>query len=241
MDAQLFIENFRAHLKENISNTRLALAVFGSEEEGDFLLYLYDQTELSDLMSDEEQEDARTEFKLIDPYYHLEISVGMIGAQKPYEKAKGECYGSWEIYRSAVHSKWKGKGIGKMLYEMAMALAGGPIMSDRFSVSDSAQNIWKSLEKTSRKTGDFDNVENPQTPPQEDDCIVGRNGTTNWGLEIDPSKRAAIERKIQLMSKKHKNFVKQEIQPWIGWNERAIDMKFRTAALDLFRKEYYEG
>lgn len=77
------------------------------------------------------------------------------------------CNGAWEVTTSA------GPGIGKIVYGVGYALApNGRIMPDRLSVSDAARDAWETQFHKGRPKWKLDDVDNPATPPPEDDCAV---------------------------------------------------------------------
>jgi hypothetical protein len=117
----------------------------------------------------------------------LDYIVGFI-AYKAADKYTGPCWGAAQIVNSAAN-----QGYGPLMYDMAMYRA-GVIMSDRYSVSAQARNVW---DKYDRARGDvhkfpLDDIRNPKTPPPDDDCIL-RHGSISpmnnaYGSDgIDPA------------------------------------------------------
>lgn len=64
------------------------------------------------------------------------------------------------------------KGYGPAIYDLAMSMF-GPLYSDRQSVSPSAQNIWDFyMKRGDVKRLPFDDIQDPKTPPREDDSEI---------------------------------------------------------------------
>jgi hypothetical protein len=166
------------------------LALSSSDNKGTLLenmnaqkitILLYDAAGLEKILSSEEfLKKHQGHYGYISALVQTGVFLGMLSFTKNrYEK--GICFNAAEVSRSAVFGKWQGKGYGKLLYLLALAkLNGAPMMADRFSVSSEAERVWKSLEsdssietvppKTPPFTGEFDDIENPQTFPEIDDC-----------------------------------------------------------------------
>jgi len=76
-------------------------------------------------------------------------------------------HGAWTV----VFAKAK-RGYGPMMYDYAMKRLGA-IMSDRNDVSMDARNVWKKyFERRDVVHMPIDDIENPKTPPPEDDGEV---------------------------------------------------------------------
>lgn len=125
----------------------------------------------------------------------------------------GNCHGAWEVQYSGVGERHQNKGYGKMLYMLAMAaLYPTPVMADRLSVSKGAIRLWQSIAKTAElanKTekpyiGRFDDVDNPQTEPADDDCLLQVNSRRSLG-EDTPLNQAYRSNKL---SNLHSELVK---------------------------------
>jgi hypothetical protein len=69
----------------------------------------------------------------------------------------------------------EGSKMGPVVYELAMWLTAG-LAPDRFSVSASAADVWKRFElrTTDVVREPFDDIDDPKTPPVDDDCIIQR-------------------------------------------------------------------
>ena len=65
--------------------------------------------------------------------------------------------------------------MGPVVYELAMWLTGG-LASDRFTVSADAASVWRRFELRTKDVINepFDDIDDPKTPPVDDDCIIQR-------------------------------------------------------------------
>jgi hypothetical protein len=94
------------------------------------------------------------------------------GVRYSHSSAGGPCNRSGIVMQSA---SWEGSRMGPAAYEAAMWYAGG-LASDREETSRSAGRVWKRY-KNRAEDGElesipFDNIEDPKTPPIEDDCVM---------------------------------------------------------------------
>ena len=90
----------------------------------------------------------------------------------------GECHGAYEVTSSLAEVR----GLGPLLYDIAMELAGKRgIMSDRRSVSHDARRVWKFYDSRSdTKKKQLDNPQGWLTPEDDsDDCRQDSAGK-NW-------------------------------------------------------------
>lgn len=93
--------------------------------------------------------------------------AGIIVGRIVIGPSTGPCWGAREVRVSV------GPGKGDTLYPIAAALSPtGRIMPDRGSVSPGAQSRWAKFPPESG--ADLDDINDPQTPPPEDDCEVHR-------------------------------------------------------------------
>jgi len=69
----------------------------------------------------------------------------------------------------------EGSKMGPVVYELAMWLTAG-LAPDRFTVSASASDVWKRFElrTTDVVNEPFDDIDDPKTPPVDDDCIINK-------------------------------------------------------------------
>ena len=93
--------------------------------------------------------------------------AGIIVGRIVIGPSTGPCWGAREVRVSV------GPGKGDTLYPIAAALSPtGRIMPDRGSVSPGAQSRWAKFPPESGL--DLDDINDPKTPPSEDDCEVHR-------------------------------------------------------------------
>lgn len=83
------------------------------------------------------------------------------------------CRGAFEV----VNSLAVRRGLGPLLYDIAMEAAtqiGGGLMSDRMTVSDDAQRVWRKYQEDRPDVAylKLDSIENERTPPETDNCDV---------------------------------------------------------------------
>ena len=83
------------------------------------------------------------------------------------------CHGAFEVVNSSAFRK----GLGPLLYDIAMEVAseiGGGLMSDRMTVSDAAQRVWRKYQEDRPDVAylKLDSEENERTDPLEDNCNV---------------------------------------------------------------------
>ncbi len=66
------------------------------------------------------------------------------------------------------------KGLGPLLYYIAMSFYPGGLTADRYNVSKDAQNIWNFYYKNRGDVNKkpFDDMDNPKTPDPNDDCVL---------------------------------------------------------------------
>ena len=101
----------------------------------------------------------------------------------------GDGYGTVEAHRTrskmspcrdayeVTFSRSLYKGLGPLLYDIVMEVAseiGGGLMSDRMSVSDDAQRVWRTYQdgRTDVERAQLDSEENELTPTYTDNCDV---------------------------------------------------------------------
>jgi ribosomal protein S18 acetylase RimI-like enzyme len=144
--------------------------------------------------------------------------VGFIALDRP--RPGGKCMGSYEVMLSAVHPKYQGQKIGKLLYMLTMMeIYPSPLMSDRNDVSEKARWIWLSMDKNSEieKTpsdeggymGEFDDIKDPETSPEDDDCKLQDDSYLNRGYIY---KGSGQNLKIKsLLTLNHKKYIKSVI------------------------------
>jgi hypothetical protein len=144
-----------------------------------------------------------TGLKMADP----SIVVGYMALVPP---AKGFCYGAEMVQLVAAD-----RGYGPLLYDIAMRMIPShTLVSDRKSVTFAAQRVW---DKYFKERGDvealpLDDVNDPKTPPPEDDCVLhhGSRPVLNHayrGPGKDPSPLLRAHRTFsRTVAKKAKSF-----------------------------------
>lgn len=99
--------------------------------------------------------------------------IGRVEAEKP-SSGGGDCDGAWEVYWSDVSEYYS--GLGPLLYDIVMELTGQDgLMSDRGSVSDDADRVWKfydTYRSPEVRSYQLDNLDNDLTPREEDNCSM---------------------------------------------------------------------
>jgi len=189
---KLLMENWRKYLEEAAVADEGGLGIFveehfpdiGHRSRGHFglgeglIMTLIDTDELQMLTTD----DLYAE-DILNIYKNAVKGYIEIGNQPEIKHGSNTpCYSevekqTWTVERAAARS-----GYGPLLYDMAL-LASKPhspgLIADRDEVSDSASGIYGQwLRRGSGATGikiearKLDNIEDPQTPPKEDDCQV---------------------------------------------------------------------
>jgi len=98
-------------------------------------------------------------------------NLGWVQAHR--SRGNPSCRGAFEV----VNSLAVRKGLGPLLYDIAMEAAteiGGGLMSDRMTVSDAAQRVWRKYQEDRPDVTylKLDSVENEKTDPYEDNCDV---------------------------------------------------------------------
>lgn len=129
---------------------------------------LYDINGFAHVLKQHKVENPRTRwgpvkmFPILSP--HLR---GYIEIHKADSRGHGRCYDAWEVGFSA------GPRIGELLYGLGFALTdNGKLTPDRKSVSPGAQRRWKIEGEKRLFTKNFDDVTDPKTKPEYDDCII---------------------------------------------------------------------
>lgn len=153
--------------------SNLALSIYGSRSPA---LTLYNPGMMLEELVKKGRASAR-DFPLRH-FVRVGAVVGYIRLMIPEQP----CAGAMEVVRSAINDQYQGKGMGRILYRLAMEVVNAPITPDRNSVSAKAERVWQSLEKDSSVEklppqqppykGTFDNARKPTTPPNDDDCII---------------------------------------------------------------------
>ena len=102
--------------------------------------------------------------------------LGVIRASVVYERNDEPCNDAASV---AMSVSFEGSGMGPAAYDIAMWCSKGGLTSDRADVSQSARSVWKKYSKrTDVEKTEFDNIENPKTIPDEDDCTLHKGSPT---------------------------------------------------------------
>lgn len=144
---------------------------------------------------------------------------------------QGNCYGANEVQGIAAI-----KGFGPLLYDIALGYVPA-LMPDRKSVSDQAAGVWQYYvnKRADVKKLKFDDIEDPQTPPTEDDCSLHDRPELNYAI------KSAGANAQQLIAN-HNQLVKQLVQYLeesnVFLDERDITEKLSMAGLSFFETRY---
>lgn len=96
------------------------------------------------------------------------------------EEAQGPCRNAYIVKIANIDDSSKGKikGLGRLLYYIAMHFAEGDgITADRIRSSADAVGVWNNLFADSEVTKKpLDDYKNDQTPEKEDDCNLASSG-----------------------------------------------------------------
>lgn len=99
------------------------------------------------------------------------------------KNAYGTCMNASHVKVSAVNTNLKGKGYGRMLYKIVLSAHPEGLTPDRDFVSGHAFKAWQQMSKelsvkkvrdpkTDKIIDKFDNIDNPKTATDEDDCVI---------------------------------------------------------------------
>lgn len=161
----------------------------------------------------------------------IETSIkGMIQFAPP---VTGECWGAWEILKSAAEP---GAKLGRLLYMVvAGAVPSHKIMSDRRSVSPAARSVWKRLKTQGVETLQFDDESDPKTEPTNDDCMLVKDPEAEFLDYAYQIKDAPNANKLRDLDESHNKFM-SELLDELGWTEDVnIDSAFVRASVNYFQ------
>ena len=109
----------------------------------------------------------------------------------------------------------EGSGMGPAAYEAAMWYTGG-LAPDRTEVHSSAANVWKRYyARPDVEKLPFDDVENPETPPPDDDCEMHEERpylNYSYSLPREPAGLAKMEAAHELCMQKCKELGIENLQ-----------------------------
>lgn len=131
----------------------------------------------------------------------LSAVKGYIALKKPTTETQ---WHAAEVTASAAE-----KGYGPLIYDVAMSKLDW-ITSDRHSVSPEAEKIWAFYKNRRPDVNklEFDDVNDPRTPPKEDDAVLHVDGAKNplnyayGGVDVDATR----------LEKNYENFEKWAIK-----------------------------
>lgn len=218
---KLLLESFKKYLNEDVNTDHLALYIYNAPERANFF-YIYDPSLMIDY---ESTKDSKTIF--------LNGTIKSMVATDTLEDYRSKCWGSKQIIRAASDDSVKGKGIGNLIYQIAMTYEDTPMTGDRSGTSKSAQRVY---DKLPAKSKDFDDMKNPKTPPKEDDCYVS-DDTINKAYWLDDSARSKAKEHMRVMLQNHVNFI-ENVQEKLGVSPHNFESRIRLAGDMMFGHQY---
>jgi hypothetical protein len=115
--------------------------------------------------------------------YQERMNIGGLNIRR--SSANGACRGAYEVTMSKVPSDFR--GLGPLLYDIAMELAGpAGIMSDREVVSPAARGVWRRYleDRPDVDHEQLDSLPGTITPDDpSDDCVqdsASMRGSSDW-------------------------------------------------------------
>jgi len=151
-----------------------AIATLGNTSTGPVYVIAYDTNKLEASLRTEREGGAATDYNGV-----------IAGVTLKRSGEHGECNGSWHVTSSASNER----GWGTRVYLAALDFLRN-ISSDRISVTPAAENLWKKLGKSQFVyREEFDDIKNPKTPPESDDCrmFLARDPILNSSIRLDGS------------------------------------------------------
>lgn len=153
--------------------------------------------------------------------------VGYVNITEP----GSPCWGAYSIAMAA--------GPGKLVYGAAYATSpSGLIISDRESMTGDAVSAWRGMAaKGTRGKKKLDNVRDPQTPDEEDDCAVRKEDFLNYAYEAEGWEAGMLEG----MKAEHEALKERLIKaggPLAQFAERSLRGALRTAGKGHFDRNY---
>jgi hypothetical protein len=156
------------------------------------------------------------------------IVIAGVGVDEP-RPDKGHCNGARIVSTGGSLSP----GWGTRVYLAALEI-NGRMAPDREHVSPAAEALWKSLVRRGLVTStDFDDIDDPKTPPWEDDCKVyrTRDGALNASYRLVGDLPGDVE-EAQAAGWHHMNDLKRRDQ----WRD-AVEI-LMSSYDDAYRSSY---
>jgi hypothetical protein len=172
---------------------------------------------------------------LIDP--HAEWNERAVVGMLELDRHTDQCWRAWEVMASAVDERYAGKGLGMAMYLAAQVLLDAPIVSDRHSVSDSAQLVWNRIYEDSVdfKRKPLDNVLAPKTPPRIDDCRVHGDPALDHAYKLSPEVRDAIAPIVEKLLRRGAA-IEQDQASARGRRVESVRSRWSRQATELFEE-----
>jgi hypothetical protein len=157
------------------ANAGLAVCVVGSPENSG-LLIIYDPEIIYRLVREHKEADIHN-ILIYDSIYEEPI----VKAGITWNESHDPCNSAKIVSKAASVD---GSGMGPSAYEAAIWYTDG-LASDRIDTSRRAGQVWsKYYDRDDVKKSPFDNVDEPQTPPKEDDCEFQDKPFLNYSYQL---------------------------------------------------------
>ncbi|MGA1354444.1 MAG: hypothetical protein ACO32I_06690, partial [Candidatus Limnocylindrus sp.] len=194
-----------------------------------------DQTGLGLVLQEDLDNPDMVLLLLIDP--HAEWNERAVVGMLELDRHTDQCWKAWEVTASALDERYASKGLGVAIYMAAQVLLDGPIVSDRHSVSDSAQLVWNRIYED---TADFkrkplDNVLAPKTPPRIDDCRIHGDPALDHAYKLSPEVRDAIAPMVEKLLRRGAAIEQEQAQAR-GRRVESVRSQWSSQATDLFEE-----
>jgi hypothetical protein len=139
---------------------------------------------------------------------------------------------------SIVQSVSARGGLGPAAYEVAMwdlSQRGFSLTSDRKNVSPDAARVWIRYADRGSNVSKmpFDDVENPKTPPIEDDCRLQKLDylDQSYSLNAEPAGLSSMEAA-------HRDMIDWASSTWGSSGQGILEFLLQDAMIDLFSQKY---
>jgi hypothetical protein len=151
----------RRIIREELESDRYAIVALGDMSSGPAYVVAYDKDVLERKLRGEDSWGRRES----DVKDYSGVIAGL-SLNKTVEY--GECNDAWQVSTAVSRER----GWGTKVYLAAFELLRN-VSPNRYSVSASAEGMWKSLTRRGIVAPEpFDDVDDPKTPPTSDDCKV---------------------------------------------------------------------